>query len=53
MILLWDHIVLTLYYSAKFTVNANGYTADDEDLFCVMLKVNFMKRPFPKFSLGW
>jgi len=53
MILLWACIILTLSYPAKFTVNANGYTAYDEDLFCVVLKVNFMKRPFPKFSLGW
>ncbi|KAH9985440.1 ML domain-containing protein, partial [Russula compacta] len=28
---------------AKFTVNARGYTVDDDDLFCVDLKVDFMK----------
>ncbi|KAI9508787.1 ML domain-containing protein [Russula earlei] len=38
---------------AKFTINARGYTVDQDDLFCVDLKVDFMKRPFPKFSLGW
>ncbi|KAH9968972.1 ML domain-containing protein [Russula dissimulans] len=38
---------------AKFTVQAHGYTVDDDPMFCVELHVNFMKRPFPKFSLGW
>ncbi|KAI0304894.1 ML domain-containing protein [Russula brevipes] len=38
---------------AKFTINARGYTVEDVDLFCVDLKVDFMKRPFPKLSLGW
>jgi len=28
---------------AKFTINARGYTVDDDDLVCVDLKVNFMK----------
>ncbi|KAF4572840.1 Phosphatidylglycerol/phosphatidylinositol transfer protein [Pleurotus pulmonarius] len=37
---------------AKFVVNVRGYTADDEDLVCLDLKVNFMKRPFLK-SLGF
>jgi hypothetical protein len=46
-------IILTLPLSAKFTIDARGYTVEDEDLFCVVLKVNFMKRPFPKLSLGW
>ncbi|KAI0034323.1 ML domain-containing protein [Vararia minispora EC-137] len=34
---------------ARFTVDVQGYTVDDDDLFCVNLKVNFMK--FPR--LGW
>ncbi|KAI0257565.1 ML domain-containing protein [Lactifluus subvellereus] len=38
---------------AKFNINARGYTVDDDDLFCVDLKVDFMRRPFPKLSLGW
>ncbi|TFY83588.1 hypothetical protein EWM64_g417 [Hericium alpestre] len=36
---------------AKFSVSAQGYTVDDENLFCVNLQVDFMKNPFPKF--GW
>jgi hypothetical protein len=28
---------------AKFSVAVKGYTLDDDDLFCVNLKVNFMK----------
>ncbi|CAK5282914.1 unnamed protein product [Mycena citricolor] len=27
---------------AKFTVDVNGYTADDDDLLCVKLKVDFL-----------
>ncbi|KAI0307797.1 ML domain-containing protein [Multifurca ochricompacta] len=38
---------------AKFTINARGYTVNEDDLFCVDLKVDFMKRPFPMLSLGW
>ncbi|KAF5313996.1 hypothetical protein D9611_006874 [Ephemerocybe angulata] len=32
---------------AKFVVNVNGYTAEDEDMLCLNLKVDFMKNPFP------
>jgi len=40
--------------SAKFVVDVRGYTIDDDDLFCVKLTVDFMKKPFPKFSkFGW
>ncbi len=45
--------ILTLFYLAKFTVHAQGFNDNEEDLFCVNLKVDFMKRPFPKLSLGW
>ncbi|KAI9460885.1 ML domain-containing protein [Lactarius psammicola] len=38
---------------AKFNVNVQAYTIDDDDLFCVKLEVSFMRRPFPKLSLGW
>jgi ML domain len=34
--------------SAKFNVNAHGYTVDDDELFCVDLTINFFKKPFPK-----
>ncbi|KAH7931043.1 hypothetical protein BV22DRAFT_999375 [Leucogyrophana mollusca] len=36
---------------AKFTVSVRGYTAEEEDMVCLDLKVDFMKRPFPMF--GW
>ena len=29
---------------AKFNVDVQGYTVDDEDLMCLKLKVDFMKR---------
>ncbi|KAH9175352.1 ML domain-containing protein [Lactarius sanguifluus] len=38
---------------AKFNVNVQAYTIDDDDLFCVKLVVNFMKRPFFKLPPGW
>ncbi|KAI0319377.1 ML domain-containing protein [Amylostereum chailletii] len=39
---------------AKFKVAAKGYTSDDEDLFCVDITVDFMKKPFFKLpSIGW
>ncbi|KAI0002032.1 hypothetical protein BJV77DRAFT_970781, partial [Russula vinacea] len=38
---------------AKFTISARGYTVDDDDLFCVDLKVDFMKKPFFKLPVGW
>ncbi|KAF9569648.1 hypothetical protein CPC08DRAFT_812643 [Agrocybe pediades] len=33
---------------AKFTVAVNGYTVEDDDMLCLNLEVNFMKRPFPR-----
>ncbi|KAG6845773.1 Phosphatidylglycerol/phosphatidylinositol transfer protein [Tephrocybe sp. NHM501043] len=36
---------------AKFTVNVQGYTADDDDMLCLDLHVDFIKNPFP--HLGW
>lgn len=38
--------------AAKFTVNVRGYTADDDDLLCADLKVDFMKKPSLK-PLGY
>ena len=48
-------LVIRTYFFllAKFIINARGYTVDDDDLFCVNLKVNFMKGPFFKLPLGW
>lgn len=40
-------------WSAKFNIDVRGYTVEDEDLFCVSLKVDFMRRPFLKLPLGW
>ncbi|KAJ8596954.1 hypothetical protein M405DRAFT_804559 [Rhizopogon salebrosus TDB-379] len=36
---------------AKFTVAVRGYTASDDDMLCLDLKVDFMRNPFPRF--GW
>ncbi|KAG2159945.1 ML domain-containing protein [Suillus bovinus] len=36
---------------AKFTVAVKGYTADELDMLCLDLKVDFMRNPFPR--LGW
>ncbi|RDB29487.1 Phosphatidylglycerol/phosphatidylinositol transfer protein [Hypsizygus marmoreus] len=36
---------------AKFIVSVRGYTVEDEDMLCLDLKVDFMKKPF--FKLGW
>ncbi|KAF8168022.1 ML domain-containing protein [Crassisporium funariophilum] len=33
---------------ARFNVHVQGYTAEDEDMLCLDLKVDFMKRPFPR-----
>jgi len=41
-----------LFSLAKFTINARGYTVDDDDLFCVDLKVDFMKKPFFKLPFS-
>ncbi|KAI9445206.1 ML domain-containing protein [Lactarius indigo] len=38
---------------AKFNINVQGYTKDDDDLFCVKLVVDFMRRPFFKLPPGW
>ncbi|EPQ60743.1 Phosphatidylglycerol/phosphatidylinositol transfer protein [Gloeophyllum trabeum ATCC 11539] len=35
----------------KFVVNVRGYTADDDDMVCVDLNVDFRKKPF--FKMGW
>ncbi|KAL4064906.1 ML domain-containing protein [Scleroderma yunnanense] len=34
---------------AKFTVNVRGYTANDDPMLCLDLKVDFMKPPFYRF----
>lgn len=39
------------FSSAKFNVNVRAYTVDDDDLFCVNLKVDFMKKPFFKLPI--
>jgi hypothetical protein len=39
-------------FVAKFIIKARGYTVDDDDLFCVDLRVNFMKGPFFKLPFG-
>lgn len=31
---------------AKFTVDINAYTVDDDDLMCLNLEADFMKKPF-------
>jgi hypothetical protein len=41
---------VTESFAAKFTVNVNGYTVDDDDMLCLNLNVDFMKK-FPRF--GW
>ncbi|KAG0708943.1 ML domain-containing protein [Suillus ampliporus] len=33
---------------AKFKVSVRGYTADEDDMLCLDLEVNFMKNPFPR-----
>ncbi|KAF9460819.1 ML domain-containing protein [Collybia nuda] len=35
---------------AKFSVSVRGFTGEDEDMFCVDLKVDFMKKPFFKVT---
>ncbi|KIK93650.1 hypothetical protein PAXRUDRAFT_828750 [Paxillus rubicundulus Ve08.2h10] len=34
---------------AKFSVSVRGYTKDEDDMLCLDLKVDFMKRPFFEF----
>ena len=42
--------IFTLFLStAKFNVDVVGYTTEDDDMLCLKLKVDFMKRPFPRF----
>ncbi|KAG6842588.1 Phosphatidylglycerol/phosphatidylinositol transfer protein [Blastosporella zonata] len=36
---------------AKFSIDVQGYTANDDDMLCLKLKVDFMRNPFP--HLGW
>lgn len=38
---------------AKFVVKVNGYTADDEEMLCLNLSVDFMKNPFPRPRKLW
>ncbi|KAI6153520.1 ML domain-containing protein [Pisolithus tinctorius] len=33
---------------AKFSVSVRGYTAEEEDMLCLDLKVDFMQSPFPR-----
>ncbi|KAK0465094.1 ML domain-containing protein [Desarmillaria tabescens] len=33
---------------SKFSVDVFGYTAEDDDLVCLQMKIDFMKRPFFK-----
>lgn len=40
-VILHSHVI-----PAKFTVNVRGYTANDEDMVCLDLKVDFMRFPF-------
>lgn len=47
--LLWGLTIL--FYLASFNINARGHTVNDEDLFCVALKLDLMEGLFPK--LGW
>jgi hypothetical protein len=35
--------------TAKFTVNVNAYTKDDDELVCLKLTIDFMKKPFFKW----
>lgn len=37
--------------TAKFTVNVNGYSVDDEDLVCLKLFADFTKGHF--LNIGW
>jgi hypothetical protein len=41
-----------VFLLAKFIIKARGYTVDEDDLFCVDLKVSFMKGPFFKLPFG-
>jgi hypothetical protein len=43
---------LVFLFLAKFNINARGFTVDEDDLFCVDLKVNFVKRLFFKSPFG-
>ncbi|KAH0590635.1 Phosphatidylglycerol/phosphatidylinositol transfer protein [Termitomyces sp. J132] len=36
---------------ANFRVDVKGYTAQEDDMVCLNLRVDFMKNPFPR--LGW
>ncbi|KAF5311941.1 hypothetical protein D9619_003243 [Psilocybe cf. subviscida] len=35
---------------AKFKVDVRGYTVDEEDMLCLQLMVDFMKKPFFRFN---
>ncbi|KAJ2914859.1 hypothetical protein MD484_g5551, partial [Candolleomyces efflorescens] len=38
---------------AKFVVDVNGYTADEDEMLCLKLSVDFMKNPFPRPHKLW
>jgi hypothetical protein len=38
---------MLIFLIAKFTVDVQGYTAEDDDMLCLKLRVDFMK-PFPR-----
>lgn len=44
-------VIQTCFSLAIFKVTAHGYTVDNDNLFCLDLKVNFMNGPFIK--LPW
>lgn len=50
---LYTVVIPDAIWSAKFNIGVQGYTVEDDNLFCVNLKVDFMKRPFLKLPLGW
>jgi hypothetical protein len=41
-----------VFLLAKFNIKARGYTVQEDDLFCVDLKVDFMKGKFFKLPFG-
>jgi hypothetical protein len=49
LVLTVDWSLLT-EFAAKFTVDVRGYTAAEEDMLCLQLKIDFMKRPFFRFN---
>ena len=37
---------MLIFLTARFNVDVQGYTVDDDDMLCLKLRVDFMK-PFP------